>query len=174
MARLTKRELQDKRKEDLLKIANGSLGLGLKQTMKKHDIINYILHNINRGGNSDVLEVMEEDEVKRTQNNDLPEGYAIVRLDKGKYNPRGRPVYVGASNPKRQRNALIPVGRPVKVPEVFIEPLMTSIRIEVHQDPVTLEEEEVEVPNYPFTILRHNPTDRWMRAHGDDYNLGAL
>lgn len=173
MARLTKQALQELTKEELLKIANGSMGLGLKGTMKKHDIINYITHNASRMGSTDYAEVVEEAEVKKTQNNQLPVGYAIVRLDKGKYNPNGRPLYVGASNPKKQENCLIPVGKPVKVKEKFLEPLLTAMKMEVYQDPVTLDEEEREIHVYPFTILRHNPSEWWQKNHGEDYDLGV-
>lgn len=174
MARFTKQALQEQTKEDLLKIANGSMGLGLKSTMKKSDIINYIVHNASRNGVSDVAEIVDENVVKTTQNNQLPVGWAIVRLDKGKYNPNGRPLYIGASNPQKQSNCLIPVGKPVKVPEKFLEPLTTAVRVEVYQDLVTLDEEEREVHNYPFTILKHNPSEWWIKNHGDDYSLGAM
>lgn len=174
MARLTKQALQELTKEELLKIANGNMGLGLKAVMKKSDIINYISHNASRMGSTEMVEVMEESEVKTTRNNELPAGYAIVRLDKGKYNPNGRPLYVGASNPKKQENCLIPVGKPVKIREKFLEPLVTAIKLEMYQDLNTLEEEEREVHVYPFTILRHNPSEAWIRNHGEDYDLGVM
>jgi len=173
MARFTKQALQEKTKNELLKIANGNLGLGIKSTMKKHDIINYILHNINRMGNESV-EVLDDDQVRGTTHNDLPVGYAIVRVDKGKHNPSGRPLYIGSSNKKKQSNALIPVGKPVKVHEKFLEPLLHAVKVEVWQDPVTLDEEERETHVYPFTILRHNQSEWWQEHHGDDLSMGVL
>lgn len=173
MARLTKQQLQEKTKNELLGIANNQLGMGLKSSMKKSDIINYIVHNMNRMG-AEVPELVDEDKVKTTQNNELPVGYAIIRLDKGKYNPSGHPLYVGSSNKKKQSNCLIPVGKPVKINEKFLEPLTTAVKMEIHQDSTTLDEEEREVHTYPFTILRHNPSQKWIDNHGDDYNLGML
>lgn len=174
MTKMTKQALQELTKEELLKIANGSMGLGLKNVMKKSDIINYITHNANRMGQTELVEVMDEKEVKSTKNSELPVGYAIIRLDKGKYNPNGRPLYVGASNARKQENCLIPVGKPVKIKEKFLEPLITAIKMEVYQDPSSFEEEEREVHVYPFTILRHNPSEWWNRNHGEDYELGVM
>lgn len=172
MARFNKQTLQEKTKNELLKIANSNLGMALKPAMKKSDIINYIMHNVNRLG-TEAVEVVDEKEAKTTKREDLPQGYAIVRLDKGKYNPSGRPLYVGASNRKKQSNCLIPVGKPVKIREKFLEPLITAVKMEVYQDSSTLEEEERETHVYPFTILKHNPSDKWLENHRDDDELGA-
>lgn len=173
MSRFTKQALQEKTKNELLKIANGQFGLGLKATMKKMDIVNYIMHNINRAG-TDQVEILSDEQVRSTQQNDLPEGYAIIRLDKGKYNPAGRPQYVGASNVKKQSNCLIPVGKPVKIHEKFLEPLIHAVKMEVYQDPATLEEEERETHVYPFTILKHNQSEWWRENHGDEYSMGLM
>lgn len=174
MARLTKQALQELTKEELLNIANGNMGLGLKAAMKKSDIINYISHNASRAGSTELAEVMEESKVKVTKNSELPVGYAIIRVDKGKYNPNGRPLYIGASNARKQENCLIPVSKPVKIKEKFLEPLLTAVKIEMYQDTLTMETEEREVHVYPFTILRHNPSEKWMQHHGDDYALGVM
>lgn len=171
MSRLTKAALQEETKEGLLKIANAEMGLGLKSTMRKHEIINFILHNLNRSGITDRVEVVDESVVKNTTNQDLKVGEAIIRLDKSPSNPNGRPVYVGASSNKKQRNALIPVGKPVRVHEIYLEPLSTAVRMEIYQDPMTLDEEEREVHNYPFSVLRHNPSESWIRRHGTDYDI---
>lgn len=173
MARLNKQKLQEKTKKELLGIANNQLGMGLKATMKKSDIINFIVHNMNRMG-QEMLELVDEEEVKSTSNNELPVGYAIIRLDKGRHNPSGNPLYVGSSNKNKQSNCLIPVGKPVKIQEKFLEPLITAVKMEIHQDTTTLEEEEREVHTYPFTILKHNPSEKWLNNHGNDYSLGML
>lgn len=173
MARFTKQALQEKTKNELLKIANGQFGLGLKATMKKSDIINYIMHNINRAG-TDQVEILSNEQVRSTENKDLPVGYAIIRLDKGKYNPAGRPQYIGSSNKKKQSNCLIPVGKPVRIHEKFLEPLVHAVKMEVYQDPTTLEEEERETHVYPFTILKHNQSERWMENHGEDDLMGMM
>lgn len=167
MSKYTKQLLQERTKNELMKIANLEMGLGIKATMRKHEIINYILHNLNRVG-TDAAEVVDEATVKSTNKQDLPVGYAIIRLDKGKYNPKGRPLYVGSSNRKKQQNCLIPVGKPVKIKERFLEPIITAIKQEVYQDPETLDEEEREVHNYPFTILKHNPSEWWEKNHSDE------
>lgn len=155
---------------DLISIANSEFNLGVSKNFTKKQIAQLIM-NAQKSGryDSSVVDVMRGDE--KPEDAELPKGYCILRLNRDRYNPSGYPIPVGLQG----KISILPVGKNFKAPEWVIEHLNNALRQEIRKDFDQNEEESVWTHAYPFTVVKHNPSDRWHKIEARlERNIGSL
>lgn len=157
--RYTKDDLAGKSKDELLAIANGEFNLGLDRRYGEGSMIHHIAEASARVGSKDVEALHGGKEAVEKAKDELPPGYAIIRIHKSQHNPSGRPEFVGFQG----EGAIIPVGIPVKIPEYLLEILDNAYTHIWVEDPITKDFTEQLSHRVPFTILKHNATEKWQR-----------
>lgn len=156
--RYTKDMLAGKSKDELLAIANGEFNLGLDRRYGEASMVFHIVEASKKMGSDDVQVLHGEDTVEKAKSG-LEPGFAVIRIHKSQHNPGGRPEFVGFQGD----GAILPVGIPVKVPEYILEILDNAYTHVWTEDPITKEFTEQLSHRVPFTILKHNPTEKWER-----------
>lgn len=154
----SKDQLLGETHRDLISIANTEYNLGVSTKFTKEQIASLIM-NAQRSGKvtGDAVEVLRGERQKAPEREELPPGYCILRLQKSRFNPNGYPVVIGLQG----KISLLPIGVNFKCKEWVIEHLSNALSQEIKKDPEQGSEESVWVHSYPFTVVKHNPSDNW-------------
>lgn len=151
-------QLMEESHNDLVSIANSEFNMGLNKSFTKKQIATLIMNQQRTGKvHNEDIEVLRGDRSKNYQDEKLAPGYAIIRLQRSKNNQSGYPVPYGIQG----KVGLIPVGKNIKVPEYVIEILSNALKEEIMKDRDMEEEQTIMSHAYPFTVLKHNPSDNW-------------
>jgi len=151
-------KLLEETHKDLISIANSEFNLGVSTKFTKKQIAQLIMSEQRSGRvDSGPIEVLRGDRANSPEKEELPKGWCVMRLQKSKYNQSGYPVVIGLQG----KITLLPVGISFRAPEWVIEHLNNALQQEIQKNPDQENEESVWVHSYPFTILKHNPSDNW-------------
>lgn len=156
-------KLMEESHTDLISIANSEFNLGVNKQVKKEQIARMIMAVQSQGKIQSDIEVLRGDRAKNYEQEDLPEGYCIIRLNSGRGNPSGYPVVYGIQG----RIGLLPVNKNFKAPEYIIEILSNALHEEIVKDRDQEEEVVTKTHSYPFTILKHNPSKKWPQVEAN-------
>lgn len=152
-------QLMEESHNDLISIANSEFNLGVSKKFTKQQIARMIMAVQNSGKLRNDVEVLRGDRADNIDAEELPKGYCILRLQKGKGNPSGYPIIYGLQG----RIGILPVNKSFKAPEYIIEILSNAILEEIVKDRDQEEETITKTFTYPFTVLRHNPSEKWPK-----------
>jgi len=152
-------QLMEESQADLVSIANSEFNLGVNKSIKKEAIARLILTAQNSGQMRSDVEVLRGERANNIDAEELPEGYCILRLQKGRGNPSGWPVTYGLQG----RIGILPVNKSFKAPEYIIEILSNAMLEEIVKDRDQEEEIVTKTYAYPFTVLKHNPSENWPK-----------
>lgn len=149
MKTYTAEEFAEFTKKDLVVYGRMNYGLTLSQAMDKHELIEQLLQAQKKfSGNENILVLKDTDE-----ETEVPPGHVKVRVQPGKYNPKGRPVIAS-----HQFNTFsIPVNRDVIIPNHYLACLEYAVRREHVQDGDTGDMIAQDVHAYPFSIIERGP-----------------
>lgn len=154
--RYTKDELVGKSKDELLTIANGEFGLNLDRRYGEGSLVFHIVE-ASKKSHKEVSALHTEEKVEQAKD-ELPKGFAIIRIHKSKHNPNGHPEQVGFQG----NIAQIPVGIPIRIPDYLLEVIDNAYTHEWAEDPLTKKFNEQISHRVPYTILKHNPSEKWL------------
>ena len=151
-------KLLEETHKDLISIANSEFNLGVSTKFTKKQIAQLIMSAQRTGRvNSGPIEILRGERASAPDKEELPKGWCVMRLQKSKYNPSGYPVIVGLQG----KVTILPVGISFRAPEWIIEHLNNALQQEIRKEQDQDSEDSVWVHSYPFTILKHNPSDEW-------------
>ena len=163
-------KLMEETHGDLVSIANSEFNLGVNKSFKKEELARMILTVQNSGQvRSEDVEVLRGERAKNIDAEEVPEGYCILRLQKGRGNPSGWPVTYGLQG----RVGILPVNKSFKAPEYIIEVLSNAMLEEIVKDRDQDEEVVTKTYAYPFTVLKHNPSKQWPKIE-HNINLQSM
>lgn len=150
-------QLMEESHNDLISIANSDYNLGVSKKFTKEQLARMILSAQNSGQYRSDIEVLRGEQSKEPEKQELPPGYCILRLQRSPSNKEGWPVIYGLQG----KTGLLPVGKNFKAPEYIIEILSNALKEEVVQDSDSGEEHSFKTHAYPFTVIKHNPSEKW-------------
>lgn len=152
-------QLLEMKQEDLIELANNEFDQNVSKKYSKSQIASLVMAKQimdNEGKQfGNVTALPDGAEVDNT----IPKGYCVMRLNNSFRNPNGTPVPIGLNG----NIDIAPVGKNFQAPEHFIEILSYAMEEQITGLDNNGRAKSSWVHAYPFTVYKHNPSDKWPR-----------
>lgn len=143
-AELTRDNLIELPKKELLTIANAVFGLNANGSLTKDQLVDLIEQAKQRFKGNENITVVKEGNTDRVK-----PGFIKVRVQPGRYNPNNRPIFVSHNF----RPATIPVNVDVIIPAYYESCLKDALQTRYTQDRDTRELIRTEEHSYPYSVI---------------------